>query len=153
MVTLAYREQGLMLYPGNPKQIRDLSDLVRTGIVFVNRQKGSGTRLWFDNEIHRLGLPPEKIQGYQREVRLHTECARLVQNREADAAIGLRAAGEQAGLDFIPLFQERYDVVIPQEQTKTLLPVLDEMQTSVFRRKVDNLSGYDTRHTGEQIPL
>jgi putative molybdopterin biosynthesis protein len=151
--TLAYREQGLMLFPGNPKQVHNLSDLTRPGIMFANRQKGSGTRLWLDNEIHRLGLPIEKIQGYGREVRLHTECARLVQSGEADMAIGLRAAASQAGLDFIPLFHERYDIVIPQVQADSLMPALDLLQTSAFRQSVARLNGYDTTHTGEQIPL
>jgi putative molybdopterin biosynthesis protein len=151
--TLAYREQGMMLFPGNPKQLRDLSDLERPGIVFINRQKGSGTRLWLDHEMQRLGLPVEQIRGYDHEVRLHTECARIVQSGEADVAIGLRAAADQAGLDFIPLFQERYDIVIPQEQAQSSIPLLDTLQTRVFRRGVDALTGYDTTHTGEQIPL
>ena len=151
--TLAYREQGLMLFPGNPKQVRSLSDLLRPGIVFINRQKGSGTRLWFDHEMQRLGLPAEQVRGYEHEVRLHTECARLVRSGEADAAIGLRAAAVQAGLDFIALFQERYDIVLPQGQADSLVPLLDTLQTSAFRRGVEALTGYDTKHTGEQIPL
>jgi putative molybdopterin biosynthesis protein len=153
VITLAYREQGLMLFPGNPKQLRSLSDLGRPGIVFINRQKGSGTRLWLDNEIHQLGLTTEKIQGYDREVRLHTECARLVQDGEADVAIGLRAAAAQVGLDFIPLFQERYDIVLPQDQTEMLHPLIDTLQTGSFRQAIKSLPGYDTTHTGEQIPL
>jgi putative molybdopterin biosynthesis protein len=153
VVTLAYREQGLMFFPGNPKQFRSLSDLVRPGTVFVNRQKGSGTRLWFDNEMRRLGIPTGNIRGYNREVRLHTECARLVQNGEADAAVGLRAAASQAGLDFIPLFQERYDIVIPQEQVGMLHPIIDTLQTGKFRHTIENLPGYDMAHAGEQIPL
>jgi putative molybdopterin biosynthesis protein len=153
MFTLAYREQGLMLFPGNPKQVHGLSDLARPGIIFVNRQKGSGTRLWLDKEIHQLGLPIEKIQGYGREVRLHTECARLVQRGEADVAVGLRAAAKQVGLDFIPLFHERYDIVIPEEQAVILIPALDMLQTSAFRQSMDKLNGYDTTHTGERIPL
>jgi putative molybdopterin biosynthesis protein len=153
LVTLAHREQGLMLSPGNPKAIRSLADLVRPDVVFVNRQKGSGTRLWLDNELHRLGIPPDSVRGYDREVSLHTECARIVRNGDADAAIGLRAAAHQAGLDFIPLFQERYDLVFPQEQAASLAPLLETIQTRIFRRSVDELSGYDTTHTGEQIPL
>jgi putative molybdopterin biosynthesis protein len=153
VVTLAYREQGWMLFPGNPKQFHTLSDLGRPGIVFINRQKGSGTRLWFDQEIHRLGLPIKEIRGYEHEVRLHTECACLVQSGEADVALGLRAAASQYELDFIPLFQERYDLVIPQEQIEMLHPLLDTIQTSAFRHNMDKLNGYDTMHTGEQIPL
>ena len=153
VVTLAYREQGLMLFPGNPKQLRSLFDLERPGVVFINRQKGSGTRLWLDNEMQRLNLPTEKIRGYDREVRLHTECARLVQTGEADVAIGLRAAASQAGLEFIPFFQERYDIVIPQEQVEMLHVLIDTLQTRLFRQAINSLPGYDIKHTGEQIPL
>jgi putative molybdopterin biosynthesis protein len=153
LLTLAHREQGLMLAPGNPKQIRGLADLARPGIVIVNRQRGSGTRLWLDNELHRLGIPTGRIRGYDREVRLHTECACIVRTGEADAAIGLRAAAHQAGLDFIPLFHERYDLVFPQEQEISLKPLFDSLQTGVFRHSVAGLRGYDTTHMGELIPL
>jgi putative molybdopterin biosynthesis protein len=151
VVTLAYREQGLMLVPGNPKQIHGLTDLARPEIAFINRQKGSGTRLWLDTEAHRLGLPVEKIQGYEREVRLHTQCARLVQSGQADAAIGLRAAADQAGLDFMPLFQERYDIVLPKEQLEFAHPLIDTLQTKSFRQAIRNMPGYDLAHAGEQI--
>jgi putative molybdopterin biosynthesis protein len=153
MITLAHREQGLIVSPGNPIQVRGLCDLARPGVVFVNRQKGSGTRLWLDRELGRLGIPTDRIRGYEREVRLHTECARLVQSGEADVAVGLRAAAYQAGLDFIPLFRERYDLIIPQEQEPLLMPVLERLQTSAFRQSAENLQGYETAHTGEQILL
>jgi putative molybdopterin biosynthesis protein len=150
---LAHREQGLMLAPGNPKQIRGLTDLARSDVTFVNRQRGSGTRLWLDYELGRLGIPPERIRGYGREVRTHTECAGLVAQGGADAALGLHAAARQQGLDFMPFFFERYDLILPQEQAETLHPLLDTLQTGAFRREVESLVGYDTAHTGEQIPL
>jgi putative molybdopterin biosynthesis protein len=153
LVTLAHREQGLMLAPGNPRQIRGLADLARPDVSFVNRQRGSGTRLWLDNELHGLGIPAERIRGYGREVRTHTECARLVALGQADAALGLHAAAVQQGLDFIPFFFERYDLILPQEQAEALHPLLDALQTGAFRRDVAALVGYDTAHTGEQIPL
>jgi len=153
LVTLAHREQGLMLAPGNPKKIRGLSDLARPDVCFVNRQRGSGTRLWLDNELRRLGIPVERIRGYEREVRTHTECARLVEEGQADAALGLHAAAGQHGLGFIPFFFERYDLILPQEQVEALQPLLDTLQTGVFRRDVATLVGYATAHSGEQIPL
>lgn len=153
LVTLAHREQGLMLFPGNPLQVRSLADLARPEVVIVNRQKGSGTRLWLDRELNRLGIPSDQIRGYNREVRFHTECARLVQTREACVAVGLRAAAVQAGLDFIPLFRERYDLIFPRERETALLPVLEMLQTSAFRHRVEDLRGYETAHTGEQIPV
>jgi putative molybdopterin biosynthesis protein len=150
-VTLAHREQGLMVAAGNPLQIHSLADIAREGAVFVNRQKGSGTRLWLDRELRRLGIPTGGIQGYEHEVRLHTECALLVQSGRADLAVGLRAAADRAGLEFIPLFRERYDLVFPQEQANCLKILLDTLQSQAFRRSVDNLHGYETAHTGEQI--
>jgi len=153
LVTLAHREQGLMLAPGNPKQIRGLADLVRPEVTFVNRQRGSGTRLWLDHELGRLGLSGARIHGYDREVRTHTECAGLVAQGRADTALGLHAAARQQGLDFIPFFFERYDLILPQEQVEALHPLLDTLQTGAFRRDVESLDGYDTTHTGEQIPL
>ncbi len=153
LVTLAHREQGLLLAPSNPKSIRGIPDLARPDVTLVNRQKGSGTRLWLDNELHRLGIPAESIRGYRHEVRTHTECAQFVQRGEADVAIGLQAAARQHNLEFIPLFHERYDLTIPQEQTSTVSPILDHLQSDDFRRDAAGLSGYDTTHTGEQILL
>lgn len=153
LITLAHREQGLMFAPGNPKHIRGLADLVRPDVTFVNRQRGSGTRLWLDFELARLGLPPEKIHGYGREVRTHTECASSIQQGLADTALGLHAAARQHGLDFLPFFYERYDLILPQEQAEALHPMLDTLLTGAFRREVESLVGYDTAHTGEQIFL
>lgn len=153
LITLAHREQGLMLAPGNPKALRGLADLTRPDVTFINRQRGSGTRLWLDLELTRLGIPVDQIRGYQREVRTHTECAQSIHLGLADTALGLHAAARQQGLDFIPFFYERYDLILPEEQVEALHPVLDTLQTGAFRRDVENLTGYDTAHTGEQIPM
>jgi molybdate-binding protein len=153
VITLAHREQGLMTAPGNPKAIRTLLDLTRSDVVFVNRNPGSGTRLWFDSQLQAQCIPAESINGYKCATSTHTECARQVQARHADAAIGLRAAAHQYGLGFVPLFHERYDLVFAQEHTVMLSPLLDTLQTSAFRRGIEGLTGYDTVHTGEQIHL
>ncbi len=151
--TLAQREQGLLTRPGNPKHIRGLADLGRPEVVFINRNAGSGTRIWLDQQLQLLGIPPSIIQGYGKTCSTHTECARLVQTGQVDVALGLHAAASQFGLDFIPLFQERYDIVIPEAQTQSLLPFLETLHTHKFRRAVESLPGYDLTHTGEQIPL
>ncbi len=153
VITLAQREQGLMTAPANPKNILSLADLGREDVIFVNRNPGSGTRLWLDQQLQLLGLQTSEIHGYTKIAHTHTECARLVQAGQADVALGLHAAAHLHGLHFIPLFQERYDFVIPQEQAASLMPLLDMLQTSAFRRNVADLNGYDTTHTGEQIPL
>jgi len=153
LFTLAHRQQGLLLTPGNPKGIRGVADLVRPDATFINRQRGSGTRLWLDARLHELGISGEQIRGYENVVSTHTECALAVQRGEADVALGLQAAALQQGLDFIPLFFERYDLTVPQEQFETVAPLLDFLQSGGFRREVASLSGYDTTHTGERLLL
>lgn len=153
VITLAYREQGLMTALGNPKSIRTIADLARADVTIVNRNPGSGTRLWLDRQLQALGILPTSIRGYESSVKTHTESAHLIQSSAADTAIGLQAAAHQFELDFIPLFHERYDLIFPQEQNELLAPLLDTLQTSAFRRGVEGLTGYETTHTGEQIPL
>ncbi len=153
VVTLAHREQGLMTAPGNPKAIHSLADLQREDVILVNRNPGSGTRLWLDSHLQAEGISPKSILGYETAVNTHTACASLVQNRTADVALGLRAAARQFGLAFIPLFHERYDLAFMRDQTDALIPLLDMIQTRAFHRTVDALTGYDTTHTGEQVPI
>jgi putative molybdopterin biosynthesis protein len=153
VVTLAHREQGLMTAPGNPKSIHSLADLRRENVTFINRNPGSGTRLWLDHHLQAEEISTGSILGYENSVSTHTTCASLVQSGKADVALGLRAAAHQFELDFIPLFHERYDLVFMQEQSSMLNPFLDTIQTQTFRRGVGALTGYDTTHTGEQIPL
>jgi putative molybdopterin biosynthesis protein len=153
IITLAYRTQGLMLADGNPKGLKRLADLATPGIQFVNRNPGSGTRLWLDTNLRNNKIPSEKIEGYQKMVSTHTEAAALIQSGKADAAIGLQAAAFQHGLSFIPLFEERYDLVLPREQEKILTPLLDYLQTSGFRKSLTSLSGYNTVHSGEQVAV
>jgi putative molybdopterin biosynthesis protein len=153
IVTLAYRTQGLMLSSGNPKGVRKIADIAKPNIRFVNRNPGSGTRLWFDTELRKLNIPMEKINGYDKVVRTHSEAAGLIALGKADAALGLQAAAHRHGLDFIPLFEERYDLVLPRENEKTLTPLLDYLQTTAFRTELSVLTGYNSAHSGEQVPL
>ena len=153
LITLAHRTQGLMFGAGNPKGIRHISDLARADVRFVNRNPGSGTRIWLDLELKRAHISPEAVPGYAHEVGTHTDAAALIEAGQADTALGLQAAAHQHQLDFLPLFVERYDLVLPLAQEKTLAPFLDYIQTLDFRRVLDSLTGYNTAHSGEQIPL
>jgi putative molybdopterin biosynthesis protein len=153
MVTLAYRTQGLIVAAGNPKGVRSASDLTQTGLRFINRNPGSGTRLWLDAELERLGIPAESIDGYEQVVNTHTECAQAIASGQADAALGLQASALQHNLDFNPLFEERYDLVLPHEQENNLAPLLDYIQTTAFRQTISTLTGYTTTHSGEQITI
>lgn len=153
VITLAHRVQGLMVANGNPKGITEISDLAMPNVRFVNRNAGSGTRLWLDEELRKLEIPAKNVNGYDRVVKTHTEAAITVANHKADAAVGLQAAAHQYGLDFIPLFEERYDLVVPPENERTLTPLLDYLQTANFRADLNTLTGYNARHSGEPIPL
>jgi len=153
MVTLAHRMQGLIVAPGNPKVIKSLADLARIDVVFVNRNPGSGTRLWLDKELRRINLPSDNIRGYQNIVQTHSLAAQSVLNGQADVVIGIQAAAWEAQLDFIELFEERYDLIIPAEQAQLVNPLLDHLQTGSFRRQLNSLTGYNTAHSGEQISL
>lgn len=151
IITLAYRTQGLILTKGNPKGIKKIVDLARDNVRFVNRNAGSGTRLWLDAELRKQKIPAEKIIGYEISVKTHSEAASLIEAGKADVSLGLQAAAHQHGLDFIPLFEERYDLILPREQEQTLNPLLEYIQTADFRQLLNSLSGYSTAHSGEQI--
>jgi putative molybdopterin biosynthesis protein len=153
VVTIADREQGLMTAAGNPKAIHSLQDLTRNDLIFINRNPGSGTRLWLDVHLEEMDIPTSCIRGYEKTVSTHTECAQMVSEGKADVALGLRAAAHAVNLDFIPIFHERYDIVYSQEQSLLLAPLLDTLQTGKFRRGIEALTGYETKHTGDQIPL
>lgn len=153
VVTLAHRTQGLMVAPGNPKGVRGASDLARAGLRFINRNPGSGTRLWLDAELALLGIPAEQVDGYFQVASTHHETARAVAEGRADVALGLQAAAQKYGLDFLPLFDERYDLVFPRELAGQLSVLLNYIQSAGFRREVARLNGYETSHTGEQVQL
>lgn len=151
MVTLAHRQQGLILAPGNPKHIHDLTDLTRDDVNFINRQSGSGTRLWLDSRLKELEISPRSINGYNRISNTHTQTAQMILSGQADAGIGLLASARKLDLFFIPIFNERYDLTMLQDSAQLLMPVLDHLQTRDCRNAMAGLSGYETTHTGELI--
>jgi putative molybdopterin biosynthesis protein len=155
LVTLAQREQGLLVAPGNPLSIKGLEDLAGGGVRLVNRNRGSGTRLWLDKQLERGGIQAESIQGYRREVTTHSGVARAILENQADAGVALSAVARQHGLGFIPLFQERYDLVIPAEQyaTPQVRGLLSHMRDKRFRKNVAALSGYRTEMMGEEMQI
>ena len=129
------------------------ADLLRDGIRFINRNAGSGTRLWMDAELKRLGVAGDQIDGYQQQASTHNQTAQAVAAGQADAALGLQAAAEKHGLDFIPLFEERYDLVFPAALTRQLEIFLNYVQSAVFRRQLTGLGGYQSSGTGTQVAL
>lgn len=151
LVNLAYRIQGMIVQQGNPLGIRELADLTRSGIRFVNRQRGSGTRLLFDHLLRRQGISPDRVSGYEREEYTHMGVAAAVASGSADVGLGIRAAAGALGLDFIPVGEERYDLCIPaalweEEEIRLLREVLADPG---FRRAAGKLAGYDFRDCGK----
>jgi len=155
LVTLAERVQGILFQPENPKGIRDLSDFARSDITIRNRNRGSGTRLWLDASLQLLGIPAEAVHGYPSEVKTHTQLAWAVRRGEVDAGLGLQAAAQSLGLGFVPLFQELYQLAMPEDvlPQRSVQYLLDHLNRSSFRRRVSHLAGYDTTHTGELLAV
>jgi putative molybdopterin biosynthesis protein len=153
LVTLAYRTQGLMVAVGNPKAVRRVEDLQRPGVQFVNRNAGSGTRLWLDAALERARIAHGSVRGYSHVVSTHTQAAWWIKTGRADAALGLQAAAHESGLEFVPLFEERYDLVLPRDAEQLMSPLLDYIQTAAFRARTNSMTGYNTAHSGELIPV
>jgi len=153
LVGFVKREQGLMVLPGNPKSIKGLEDLRRPDVTFVNRQRGAGTRVLLDYHLSRLGIKPEEVRGYEMEEFTHLSVAAAVKTGRADCGLGIPAAAQALGLDFIPLFHERYDLVIPKRfyNSPLLKPLLEVLEDEEFRKAVLRLPGYDVSPMGKII--
>jgi putative molybdopterin biosynthesis protein len=153
LLALANRKQGLMVARGNPKQISGLTSLAEKGVRFVNRQRGAGTRTLLDYLLAQLGISPASIEGYQDEVFTHLTVAAAIASGRADCGLGIQAAASALELDFIPLFDERYDLVIPLEhyQSSLLAPLLDLMHQPSFQSAVAAMPGYDVSVMGQVI--
>ena len=155
LMALVKREQGLIVARKNPKGIRKISDLQREDVRFVNRQKGSGTRLLFDHHLSTLGISNQAVRGYAQEEYSHLTVASAVASGKADCGLGVRAAAIALGLGFIPLESERYDLVFPTDSLDLplLQPLYDLLQDSKFKRAVESLEGYDVSVMGEMISI
>ncbi len=151
LVNLAHRMQGLIVKPGNPKSITTLADMVRGDVAFINRQRGSGTRMLLDYLLKEEGIAHAGIQGYEREEYTHLAVAANVAGGRADVGVGILSAARAMGMDFVELGTEKYDLVIPTEfyESDLLAPLLDLIRSSDFRRQMDALGGYDTSQSGE----
>lgn len=151
LINLVYREQGFIVGRGNPKNIKGFEDLTRSDVSFVNRQRGAGTRLLLDYKLRKSGIDPDKINGYEREEYTHMAVAAAVAGGSADAGLGIRAAAEALGLDFVKALEERYDLCIPRKyyHTSYIQRVLQVIKSSEFQKEVSSLGGYDLRDCGK----
>jgi len=150
VLNLVFRQQGLMYFSGNPKNIKDIASLCNTDVRFINRQKGSGTRILLDMQLKTLGISDQSISGYDVEVDNHLAVGLAIAQGKADTGLGIEAAARSCGLDFLPLFKERYDLVIPMDvyQNPSIIPLLRIVASDEFKRIVHEVDGYDTSQTG-----
>lgn len=153
VINLVYREQGIMIKKGNPKKIKGLDDLIRGDIIFVNRQKGSGTRVLLDHLLKKKGINASNIQGYFREEFTHLMVASTVSEEGVDAGLGILSAAKVFDLDFIPIARERYDIIMPKEYYSDwrIQRLLNIIESKNFRRKVMELGGYELSQSGKVI--
>ncbi len=153
LLTLAYREQGLMVRPGNPLGIEGLADLLRDDVRLVNRQGGSGTRVLLDYHLSDQGLDPDAIAGYDQEEYTHMAVAVQVLSGTADVGLGILAAARALGLDFVPVATERYDLCIPVRfwDDPRVVVVRQTLASDAFRDTVAAMGGYDVSPMGQVV--
>jgi putative molybdopterin biosynthesis protein len=153
VIALVGRVQGLMVPRGNPKGIHSLEDLIRPDVHYVNRQRGAGTRVLLDYHLNLKGISTASILGYNQEEYTHLGVAAAVASGRADCGLGIAAAAQALNLDFVPLFNERYDLIIPLEHARSplLAPVFEVLGDPAFRKAVAALPGYDVTPMGKLI--
>jgi putative molybdopterin biosynthesis protein len=153
VMSLVGRQQGLLLPKGNPKKIRDLVDLTRHEVVFVNRQRGAGTRVLLDYQLGLLGIDKEIIRGYDHEEYTHLAVAAAIASGRADCGLGIAAAAKALDLDYLPLYNERYDLVIPRIffDNEILAPLFSVINDAEFRQVVSGMPGYDISVMGQIV--
>jgi len=151
LIHLVQRDQGLIVKPGNPKEIHGIEDLGRKDVSFINRQVGSGTRILLDYKLNQLGIKADAINGYQNEEFTHMAVAVSVLSGSEDAGLGIYAAAKALELYFMPVVTEQYDLVIPLEyfETEALQILLEIINSPAFKQRVEALGGYSTEKTGE----
>jgi putative molybdopterin biosynthesis protein len=153
VIHLVYREQGLILQKGNPKKIKRVEDLFRRDVTFINRQKGSGTRILLDHTLKTLSLEPGQIRGYEKEEYTHMAVASAVAGGISDTGLGILSAAKAMGLDFIPITKERYDIAIPsiQFEDEKIQRMIETIRSDEFKKMVFQMGGYDVSRTGEEL--
>jgi putative molybdopterin biosynthesis protein len=153
LIKMVGRVQGFMVKKGNPKGIRSFNDLTREDVSFVNRQRGSGTRILLDFFLDRQGIDAGSINGYNREEYTHMAVAAAVAFTNIDVGLGVYSSAAALGLDFIPIYNEEYDLAIPTEflEEDNIKIMLKVIRSSEFRKKIEALKGYNVDRMGEVV--
>ena len=154
LVNVSYRTQGFYVPKGNPKGITGWDDLNREDISILNRRTGSSARILLDTQLKRLGIPASRVKGYDKIMKSHLTMAAAIAAGEADLAIGTERISRQIeNLDFIPLLEERFDLVIKREllETEPVQKLVAILRQSVFKKEISHFTGNDYRDLGKII--
>lgn len=151
VVNLFYRELGFVVAPHNPLHIHGFEDLARSKLNFVNRQKGSGTRVLLDLHLKKLEISPSKVRGYENEVYTHFEVGLSILAKEADVGIATGAVSKLLGLSFIPITQESFDMILDQPTffERGVQAFIEILNSKGFRNRVERLGSYDFKDSGK----
>ncbi|MEI6857354.1 molybdopterin biosynthesis protein [Psychrilyobacter sp.] len=149
------REQGLIIPKGNPKKIKGIEDLTRNDLIFMNRQKGAGTRILLDYSLEKLGINNNDIQGYEREVTTHLAAAMSVKSSTCDLTLGVKSAADILDLDFILVDYEDYDFAVLKDslEDERVLKFIEYIKSEDFSKEVENIPGYKLVNPGEIIEI
>ena len=154
LINLSYRQQGFYVKKGNPKGIKGWEDLRRDDISILNRRTGSGSRILLDGQLKKLGIPAGSVKGYDRIMRSHLTMAAAIAEGEADIGLGTERVSRQLdGIEFIPLIEERYDLVVKKEnlESDAVQALLKVMASDAFKKEISHFSGNDHRDIGKII--
>ncbi|MGL1864079.1 MAG: molybdopterin biosynthesis protein [Pseudodesulfovibrio sp.] len=151
VVNLAIRHQGLIVAKGNPLNIQGIDSLTEENMVFINRQRGAGTRILLDHHLKTANINPRDVQGYDNEEFTHMAVAVNVLTGAATCGLGIYAAAKALDIDFVPLAKERYDLIIPTEymQDERIRTLMAMIQSDEVKAKINYLGGYETDLTGQ----
>jgi putative molybdopterin biosynthesis protein len=153
VVTFAHLEEGFAVASANPRRIKKPRDIARADVRFVNRESGAGARRLLDRLLRRSGVPSSEVEGYDRVLGGHLQVAQAVAMGSADAGVVTRSAALAHGLDFVPLSEERFDLVFPKEWSADIraLRLIETLESRAFRQELSSLGGYDTRESGHLV--
>jgi len=154
LVNISYRTQGFYVQKGNPKKITGWKDLKRSDLSILNRRVGSSARIILDTKLKEMGIPSSKVKGYQHIMKSHLTMAAAIATKEADLAIGTeRISRQMEDIDFIPLLEERLDLVMKKEfmSTETAQKLIKVLNSPAFKKEISHFSGNDYRDLGKII--
>jgi len=152
LINLAYRNVGFYVVKGNPYKINTWKDLTKQNISMINREKGSGIRILLDEKLRLNNINREQLNGYNIEKQSHAAVARSIARGEGDVGIGNEKVASQVdGIEFIPLQEERYDLVIKESDLKYPIYklIINTIQSDEFKKEIQGLGGYDLKDIGK----